>query len=91
MQRIDAGEFVDVNDVPQWLTLRGAGRPRAAVLVIGGPGASFTALAPYFARWERELVVVHWDQPGAGFTFAKTPVEPRSIARLVDDGIGRMR
>jgi hypothetical protein len=50
MQRIDPGEFVDVNGVPQWLTLRGAGRPRAAVLVVGGPGASFTALAPFFAR-----------------------------------------
>ena len=37
MQSIDDGAFVDINGVPQWLTLRG-GSANPALLLIGGPG-----------------------------------------------------
>jgi pimeloyl-ACP methyl ester carboxylesterase len=87
MQAIDEGEFFDVNGVPQWVALRGAQRANPAVLLIGGPGASFAALAPFFAAWERELTLVHWDPPGAGFTFARSGVETKSIAALAADGV----
>jgi pimeloyl-ACP methyl ester carboxylesterase len=39
--------------------------------VHGGPGASLGGMAPSFVPWEREFVVVHWDQPGAGRTFGE--------------------
>lgn len=86
MQPIDEGEFFDVNGIPQWVAIRGADRAKPALLLVGGPGASFAALAPFFAAWERELTLVHWDPPGAGFTFAQSGAEPKSIAALAADG-----
>jgi pimeloyl-ACP methyl ester carboxylesterase len=87
MQSIDSGAFVDVNGAPQWLTLRRADRTHPALFIIGGPGSCFAALAPFFTNWERKLTLVQWDQPGGGFTFAKSGVEATTIARLVDDGL----
>jgi len=87
MQSIDDGAFVDVNGVSHWLTLRGADRSNPALLLLGGPGSCFAALAPFFADWEREFTLVQWDQPGGGFTFAKSGAEATTVARLVDDGL----
>jgi proline iminopeptidase len=87
MQSVEEGVFVDVNGSPQWLTLRGADRANPALLIIGGPGFGYAAIAPFFAAWEREFTLVQWDQPGAGFTFAKSGAEVESIAQLVADGL----
>jgi proline iminopeptidase len=87
MQSIDDGAFVDINGVPQWLTLRGADRGNPALLLIGGPGFGYAALAPFFAGWERAFTLVQWDPPGAGFTFARSGAEATTIAHLVADGI----
>jgi pimeloyl-ACP methyl ester carboxylesterase len=87
MQSIDDGAFVDINGVPQWLTLRGVDRGNPALLLIGGPGFGYAGIAPFFADWERAFTLVQWDQPGAGFTFARSGVEATTIARLVADGI----
>jgi pimeloyl-ACP methyl ester carboxylesterase len=86
MHAINEGEFFDINGIPQWVAIRGASRANPALLVIGGPGASFAALAPFFAAWERDLTLVHWDPPGAGFTFACSGAEPKSVAALAADG-----
>jgi len=87
MPSIDEGEFVAVNGVPQWVTIRGADRANPVLLLIGGPGAAFAALAPFFASWERDFTLVQWDQPGAGFTYAQSGAEPKSFAALADDGV----
>ena len=60
---IDDGWFVNVNGVEQWVTLRGESRDNPALLMIPGPGAGFSALAPYFDSWERHYTLVQWDQP----------------------------
>jgi pimeloyl-ACP methyl ester carboxylesterase len=82
MSSIDEGEFVDVDGVLHWLALRGADTANPALLLLGGPGASFAGVAPFFESWERDFTLVHWDQPGAGFTFARSGAEPESIAAL---------
>jgi pimeloyl-ACP methyl ester carboxylesterase len=89
MRSIEDGLFVDINGdgSGQWLTLRGVDRVNPALLIIGGPGFGYAAVAPFFADWEREFTLVQWDQPGAGFTFAKSGAEVESIAQLVDDGL----
>ena len=87
MRSIDEGTFVSVNGVAQWLTLRGTDRSNPALLIIGGPGGGLAALAPFFADWEHEFTLLQWDQPGSGFTFAKSGVEAATMARLVDDGL----
>lgn len=87
---IDEGLFVDVHGVEQWITLRGEHRDNPVLLMIPGPGAGFSALAPYFESWERDYTLAQWDQPRAGFTLAKhggADTQPYTFERLARDGI----
>jgi pimeloyl-ACP methyl ester carboxylesterase len=81
------GQFVDVHGTPQWVTIRGTDRANPLLLLVGGPGFGYAAVAPFFASFERDFTIVHWDQPGAGFTFGRSRVEPHSIVGLADDGV----
>ena len=86
--RIDEGAFVDIHGVPQWLVLRGDDRANPALMIVSGPGFAFAALAPFFASFERSFTLVHWDQPGAGFTFGKNgDAGELTLERLVRDGL----
>jgi pimeloyl-ACP methyl ester carboxylesterase len=67
---IDEGRFVTIGGRPQWITIRGQDRSNPVLLMIdGGPGAAGSPFAPN--PWEKDFVVVEWDQPGAGKTFSK--------------------
>jgi len=86
--RIDEGAFVDVHGMPQWLTLRGDDRMNPPLLIIGGPGFGYAALAPFFSSFERSFTLVQWDQPGAGFTFGRNgDAGELTLERLVRDGV----
>jgi pimeloyl-ACP methyl ester carboxylesterase len=87
MGTLAQGQFVDVHGTPQWVAIRGTERANPLLLIVGGPGFGYAAVAPFFAGFERDFTIVHWDQPGAGFTFGRSPVEPRSIKSLADDGV----
>jgi pimeloyl-ACP methyl ester carboxylesterase len=82
---IDEGVFADVRGAPQWITLRGADVANPALLMIFGPGAALTRMAPFFAPWERDFTLVQWDQPSGGATFARNGDEPLSLDRLAAD------
>jgi len=82
---VDQGFFADVRGAPQWITLRGADVANPPLLMIFGPGAGFTRMAPFFATWERDFTLVQWDQPGGGATFAKNGDEVLSLDRLAAD------
>lgn len=87
---IDHGMFVFINGVDQWVTLRGADIRNPALLVLGGPGAAFSRLAPFFELWERDFTLVQWDQPGAGATWAlngEAGTGPLSLDRIAEDGL----
>ncbi len=87
---IDEGRFVEIDGVEQWITIRGANRDNPALLLVGGPGAAFTAFAPLFAPWEARFTLVQWDQPGAGATHGKNGVNatgPITLERIARDGI----
>jgi pimeloyl-ACP methyl ester carboxylesterase len=82
---VDRGFFADVRGAPQWITLRGADAANPPLLMIFGPGAGFTRMAPFFAPWERDFTLAQWDQPGGGATFARNGDEPLSLDRLAAD------
>ena len=87
---IDEGVFADVHGVEQWVTLRGESRTNPVLLMIPGPGAGFSPMAPYFESWERDYTVAQWDQPRAGATLAKHGTAdkgPYTFERLARDGI----
>jgi pimeloyl-ACP methyl ester carboxylesterase len=82
---IETGEFVAVRGVDQWITIRGRDLANPPLLILTGPGAALSRLAPFFAPWEAHWTLVQWDQPGAGATFAKNGETPLSLDRLADD------
>lgn len=61
-------EPVEIGGMTQWLLIRGQDRSAPVLLWLhGGPGAAQMPLAHATTRaLEAELVVVHWDQRGAG-------------------------
>jgi len=87
---IDEGRFLDINGLPQWLTLLGADLANPALMILSGPGAAFSRLAMFFAPWEAQFTLVQWDQPGAGSTWARNgdaATGALSLDRLVRDGL----
>ncbi len=61
-------EPVEIGGMTQWLLIRGQDRAAPVLLWLhGGPGAAQMPLAHATTRaLERDFVVVHWDQRGAG-------------------------
>jgi pimeloyl-ACP methyl ester carboxylesterase len=88
-QLTDEGMFVRVNDVEQWITIRGAKRTNPVLFMISGPGVSFSRLAPFFAHWERDYTLAQWDQPGAGATASLNGDKQGTISfeRITRDGL----
>ena len=89
-QSIEEGLFVEINGIPQWLTLRGSDGRNPALLILSGAGTALSRMAPFFAPWEQEFTLVQWDQPGAGATQAKNGeagTGPLTVDRITADAI----
>lgn len=87
---LDEARFVNVRGMEQWIAIRGSDRSNPVLLIVGGPGVALSRMTPYFAPWERAFTIAHWDQPGAGGTYAKNhdgESEALSVERLTADGI----
>jgi pimeloyl-ACP methyl ester carboxylesterase len=82
---IDDGFFAPVRGEAQWITLRGADVGAPPLLILSGPGATFSRLAPFFAPWEADFTLIQWDQPGGGATFARNGEAKLSLDRLAPD------
>lgn len=67
---IEVSEAIDLNGLPQWVTIRGADKANPVLIYVhGGPGAAEMGRAwPYQKAWEDYFTVVQWDQPGTGKT-----------------------
>ncbi len=79
---------IKVNDVDQWLMIRGENVENPVVLFIhGGPGtAQIGFIAPYLKELEKHYTVVNWDQRGSGLSY--TPnlnTEIMNIQQFVED------
>jgi pimeloyl-ACP methyl ester carboxylesterase len=83
--------FLHLGGIDQWVTVRGED-PAAPVLLMihGGPGSPYTPFNSQLGEWERELIVVQWDQRGGGHTWimsGRHDAAPLTLDRLADDGI----
>lgn len=81
-------EKIQLNGSEQWITIRGkdANKPVLLYLGIGGPGAGgFPASLMNLAPLEEHFVVVNWDQPGTGKSYAAVPISTLTVDRFVAD------
>ncbi len=83
--------FVRINGIDQYITIRGEDRRNPVLLVLaGGPGNTLVSLAQVFRPWEKYFTIVQWDQRGAGKTFEQNGEAgegPMTIAQMTSDGI----
>lgn len=89
---IDEAGFVRIGGIEQWVVAAGEDCTNPVVLIVhGGPGNPNTPFADkLFGAWNKNFTVVHWDQRGAGKTYAaNTPAEEETLTleQLTQDGI----
>lgn len=96
---IDEKKFVEIEGIAQWITIKGNGRSNPVILFLhGGPGSP---LSPYaeaiFKDWEKDFILVHWDQRGTGKSFGRNAprdfdeayilTHPLELGQMTSDGI----
>src|SRR5581483_1350730 len=87
-ERIEEASFITIGGIEQWVTIRGDDRRHPVLLLLhGGPGDVQSPFVSTYAPYERDFVLVQWDQRGAGRTFAKNGAAGVTRDRLVADGI----
>ncbi|WP_242108388.1 alpha/beta fold hydrolase [Luteimonas aquatica] len=88
---IDDRRMVEIGGIAQAITVRGRHRDAPMLLFLhGGPGFAMSPVAyRYTDAWEEYFTVVHWDQRGAGRTYAANDaaaVTPTlSVPRMIAD------
>jgi pimeloyl-ACP methyl ester carboxylesterase len=88
---IDQAMYVKIGGINQWVQIRGQDRGNPVLLCLhGGPGGSWIGQTKFLLPWEREFVVVQWDQRGTGKTLETTGpsvVDTMSVEQMSHDGI----
>lgn len=90
--------FIAINGIEQWITITGDKTKPAILFMHGGPGSTMSPYADnVYKEWEKDFVLIHWDQRGAGKTFGRTAPDelspaylkanPLTVDQIVDDGI----
>lgn len=96
--RIQEEKFILINGIQQWVTMKGAVSKPVILFLHGGPGSP---VSPYsdalYQAWEKDFMIVQWDQRGAGKTFGYNAPEeltpaylkanPLTIEQMTSDGI----
>ncbi len=96
---ISEEKFVLINDMEQWITIKGNPSKPIILFIHGGPGSP---ISPYidimYKDLEKDFIIVQWDQRGTGKTYGKnsppeelTPeylkVNPLTLEQMTSDGI----
>jgi proline iminopeptidase len=88
--RVEEATYVRLGRLDQWVTLRGNARDAPILLVVhGGPGDVQSPFVSSYAPYEKDFIVVQWDQRGAGRTFAKygAKTPELTLERVAKDGL----
>ncbi|WP_276483503.1 alpha/beta hydrolase family protein [Paraflavitalea pollutisoli] len=91
-------KYVTINGSEQWITIKGNPTKPAILFFHGGPGSPITPYADnVYKTWEKDFVLIQWDQRGTARTFGKVaPAEltleylhdhPLTLSQMTADGI----
>jgi pimeloyl-ACP methyl ester carboxylesterase len=87
-RRIEEASYVKVGGIEQWITIRGDDDRQPVLLLLhGGPGDVQSPFVSTYAPYERNFVLVQWDERGAGRTFSKNGAAGVTLKKQVSDGI----
>ena len=81
-------EYVELGGLKQWICVRGESVDKPLLLILhGGPGdAEVIPFRWYNAGVEKDFIVVHWDQRGAGKSFSPSiPKDSMTIEQILSD------
>ncbi len=84
---ITSFEEVEINGIKQQFLIRGADKDLPVLLFVhGGLGTPYSALGHTFQReWEKNFVVVHWEQRGSGRLYRNADPDTITTDQLLDD------
>ena len=84
---IDSLEKFKLGGVDQWILIRGWNRNNPVLLLMhGGPGFPCMPFAHVAGELEKHFVVVHWDQRGAGKSYAPSvPDSSMNMQQFIGD------
>jgi pimeloyl-ACP methyl ester carboxylesterase len=96
--RVDEEKFIPVNGIEQWITIKGDRSKPVILFLHGGPGSVISPYADHiYKAWEKDFIIVQWDQRGAGRTYGRNAPEeltkeyiqshPLTIEQMAADGI----
>ncbi|WP_341225401.1 alpha/beta hydrolase [uncultured Arcticibacterium sp.] len=73
IQSIDESKFVSIGGIEQWISIKGDDTSKPILLFIhGGPGSTMSQFEnAMYTGWEKDFVLVNWDQRGAGKTYGR--------------------
>jgi len=82
-------ERVELNGSTQWVSIRGRDLNNPVLLFLaGGPGGSELVMTRrYLSALEEHFVVVNWDQPGTGKSYAAAPIRSLTPEHYLADGL----
>src|SRR5262249_23619281 len=87
-RRVEEASFISMGGIEQWVTIRGDDRRNPVLLLLhGGPGDVQSPFGSNYLPYEKDFVLVQWDQRGAGRTFAKNGAAGVTREKLIADGI----
>ena len=90
--------FIAINGIELWVTIKGNRSKPAILFLHGGPGS---VMSPYadniYKEWEKDFIIIQWDQRGAGRTYGRVAPEeltpeylqshPLTMDQIASDGI----
>ena len=96
--RIIKEQFIMINGIEHWVTIKGDSTKPVVLFLHGGPGNPLSPFADaIYKDWEKDFILVHWDQRGAGRTYGQNAPEeltpeylrsnPLTIDQITADGI----
>lgn len=83
--------YIEIGGIEQWIEIGGENPDDPVLLYLhGGPGGSSGPAVAALKPWEQYFTLVHWDQRGAGRTFARNGevgCGRLTIERMITDAI----